>query len=150
MFASKALMRGRTFATSVKKLGIVGAGQMGTGIGIVASRHADIEVKFVDPFEGSRTGSAKFISSWCDKEMKKERLTAEEKEAVIGRISHHESMKALNDVDFCIEAANEDFELKTKIFKDLAGITPKDCILATNTSSISITKIAGLIPERAH
>jgi 3-hydroxybutyryl-CoA dehydrogenase len=56
----------------------------------------------------------------------------------------------LNDVDAVIEAANEDFGLKKKIFTDLANVTPAHCILASNTSSISLTKIAGTIPKRAH
>jgi 3-hydroxybutyryl-CoA dehydrogenase len=56
----------------------------------------------------------------------------------------------LNDVDFAIEAVNEDFNLKAKIFEDLAAVTPKHAILASNTSSISLTKIGGVIPSRAH
>jgi len=66
------------------------------------------------------------------------------------RISFHDSIKSLNDIDFAIEAANEDFLVKTKIFEDLASITPGHAILASNTSSISLTKIAGTIPARAH
>ena len=58
-------------------------------------------------------------------------------------------MKALDDVDFAIEAATEDYELKKKVFESLAGIAPKHAILASNTSSISITKIAGNLSERA-
>jgi 3-hydroxybutyryl-CoA dehydrogenase len=53
-------------------------------------------------------------------------------------------------VDFAVEAANEDFVLKARIFEDLAAITPAHAVLASNTSSISLTKIAGTIPQRAH
>ena len=62
----------RTFTTpplTVKRLGIVGAGQMGTGIGIVASRVAGIQVKFVEPNKHNLTKSKDFISTWCDKEI---------------------------------------------------------------------------------
>ena len=143
----------RTFTTPpllVNKVGIVGAGQMGTGIGIVASRVAGVQVSFVEPNKSNQKKSTDFIASWCDKEIQKERLTAEEKENVLSRISYYDSIKGLNDVDFAIEAANEDFVLKARIFEDLAAHTPKHAILASNTSSISLTKIAGTIPQRAH
>lgn len=135
----------------MNKVGIVGAGQMGTGIGIVASRVAGLQVKFIEPKKENQKRSHDFIVSWCDKEIQKERLTAEEKEDLIKRISYHDSIKhGLTDVDFAIEAANEDFVLKARIFEDLASSTPNHAILASNTSSISLTKIAGTIPQRAH
>jgi len=56
----------------------------------------------------------------------------------------------MSNVDFAVEAASEDFLLKKAIFGHLASVTPEHAILATNTSSISITKIAGCIPSRAH
>ena len=123
---------------------------MGTGIGIVASRVAGLQVRFVEPHSANQKQSIDFISSWCDKEIQKERLTAEEKEHVLSRITYHDSIKGLSDIDFAIEAANEDFVLKARIFEDLAAYTPKQAILASNTSSIALTKIAGIIPARAH
>ena len=70
-----------------------------------------------------------------------------EKKEFLERISFHDSIKTgLTDVDFAIEAANEDFVLKARIFEDLASTTPAHAVLASNTSSISITKIAGIIP----
>lgn len=70
---------------------------------------------------------------------------------MLSKITYHDSIKqGLGDVDFAIEAANEDFVLKARIFEDLASTTPKHAILASNTSSISLTKIAGTIPSRAH
>jgi len=56
----------------------------------------------------------------------------------------------MTDVDFVVEAASEDFVLKARIFEDLAAVAPSHAILASNTSSISLTKIAGTIPKRAH
>lgn len=84
---------------------------MGTGIGIVASRVAGIEVKFVEPFESSKLKSRSFINDWCDKEIKKNRLTEAEKKDVIGRISYHEEVKSLNDIDFAIEVRYERYKL---------------------------------------
>jgi 3-hydroxybutyryl-CoA dehydrogenase len=56
----------------------------------------------------------------------------------------------MTDVDFAVEAASEDFVLKARIFEDLAAVAPSHAVLASNTSSISLTKIAGTIPKRAH
>ena len=132
-------------------MGIVGAGQMGTGIGIVASRVAGCHVKFVEPREANQKRSRDFITSWCDKEILKERMKPEEKLDVLRKISYHDSIQnGFGDVDFAIEAANEDFVLKARIFEDLAAVTPNHAILASNTSSISLTKLGGTIPKRAH
>ena len=59
-------------------------------------------------------------------------------------------ISGLKDSNIVVEAVNENFELKRNIFMELAKVTQDDCILATNTSSISISKIAGCVPERAH
>ena len=138
------------FSSNIKKIGVVGAGQMGTGIGIVASRVAGLPVSFVDPSEKQLEMSQKMISKWCDKEIGKERMTEDNKKEIIGRISYHDKITNLTDVDFVVEAASENFKLKKMIFENLAAVTPGHAILATNTSSISITKLAGVIPDRAH
>lgn len=78
---------------------------MGTGIGLVASRHAGIEVKFVEPHETALIKSKAFIHDWCDKEIKKNRLTEAEKIDVIGRISYHKEIKSLNDIDYAVEVS---------------------------------------------
>ena len=77
-------------------------------------------------------------------------MTQEDKKHVIERISFHDSISDLKDVDFAVEAASEDFNLKAKIFTEMAAHAPAHAILASNTSSISLTKIAGVIPKRAH
>ena len=69
---------------------------------------------------------------------------------MLNSLTFTEAIEDLKESDFIVEAASEDFNLKKKIFKLLASIAPAHSILATNTSSISITKIAGCIPERAH
>lgn len=68
---------------------------------------------------------------------------------MLNRISWSSDLTSVSKANFCVEAVNEDFDLKKKIFKTLADTVPDDCILATNTSSISISKIAGTIPDRA-
>ena len=71
-------------------------------------------------------------------------MTESDKTTVCSHITFHDNINShLTDIDFAIEAANEDFVLKSRIFDDLAKSTPPHAILATNTSSISITKIAG-------
>lgn len=68
---------------------------------------------------------------------------------MLNNIAWSSELKALDNSNFIVEAVNEDFGLKKKIFKSLSETVPDDCILATNTSSISISKIAGTIPDRA-
>lgn len=82
------------------------------------------------------------MEKWLDKEIKKERCTEKEKYAVLLRVTCGNTLETAHDSDFVIEAVNEDFELKKKIFECMDRITDKETILATNTSSISITKIA--------
>ena len=140
----------RCFSTSIKNIGIVGAGQMGTGIGLVASRTAGLNVTLIDPSEASRHKSKTFSENWCQKEITKDRLTAAEASDVQNRIQYSGDVAGLDKCDFVIEAANEDFNLKKIIFEGMAKNAPDHAILATNTSSISISKIGGVVPERAH
>ena len=108
-------------------------------------------MKFVESRKENQERSRSFVASWLAKEIEKKRITEQERKDVLGRISYHDSIAyGLGDVDFAVEAANEDFVLKARIFDDLAATTPAHAILASNTSSISITKIAGIIPQRAH
>ena len=140
----------RAFSTATRHVGVIGAGQMGTGIGVVASRVAGLNVTMIDPYEASLTKSQDFIANWCQKEIAKERLTAAEAADVQNRISFSSDLGSLNNADFVIEAANEDFEIKKIIFQGLSKVVPDHAILASNTSSISISKIGGIIPDRAH
>ena len=123
---------------------------MGTGIGVVASRVAQLNVTMVDPSKNSLDRSQDFIANWCQKEIAKERLTQDESQDVKNRIKYSSDIASLSDVDFVIEAANEDFEIKRIIFQGVSKVVPDHTILATNTSSISISKIGGVIPDRAH
>jgi 3-hydroxyacyl-CoA dehydrogenase len=81
---------------------------MGTGIGIVASRTAGLNVKFVEAREDSTKRSSDFVNSWIEKEISKEKMNQDDKKSMLAKISYHNSISALNDVDFAIEV-NLDF-----------------------------------------
>jgi len=90
-----------------------------------------------------------FLEKWCDKEIGKNRLTNDEKYEVMNRFSYSTKLEDLDKTDLVVEAIVENFGVKQKVFQQLEQCTPKDTILASNTSSISITKIAGTVPDRA-
>ncbi|KAL2836525.1 3-hydroxyacyl-CoA dehydrogenase [Aspergillus pseudoustus] len=142
-------MASRAFSTSpvasaaeVKSLGVIGAGQMGLGIAIVAAQKAQVPVTLVDTSQASLDKGLKFADKLLDKDVSKERITREAADAARGRITSTVKLDDLASVDFIIEAVPEIPDLKTSIFSKIAQIAPKHAILATNTSSISITKIA--------
>ena len=84
------------------------------------------------------------IAKNLDREVAKNKITADDKAATLGRIAAVVDRAKLADCDFVIEAATEKFEIKTEIFRDLDRLTRPEVILASNTSSISITKLAAL------
>ncbi|KAH7046052.1 3-hydroxyacyl-CoA dehydrogenase [Macrophomina phaseolina] len=129
-------------AAEVKKLGVIGAGQMGLGIALVAAQKAQLPVKIVDNSQASIEKGLKFADKLLEKDVAKQRISQDEATATRGRLTSTTSLDELSDVDFVIEAVPEIPDLKTKIFSDLARIVPSHAILATNTSSISITRIA--------
>lgn len=129
-------------AAAVKKLGVIGAGQMGLGIALVAARHAGVPVTLLDSSQASIDKGLKFADKLLAKDVSKNRITQEESDTIRARLTPTTSMDDFSSVDFVIEAVPEIPELKFKIFRELAQIAPKHAILATNTSSISITRIA--------
>jgi 3-hydroxybutyryl-CoA dehydrogenase len=124
-----------------KKVGVVGAGQMGNGIAQVIAMHK-VPVAMVDVSQASLDKGMATIASSCDRLIKKQAMSEADKNEVLGLIQTATQMSALKDCDCVIEAATENVDLKLKIFTDLDGICGKDTVLCTNTSSISITKIA--------
>ena len=133
----------------IKAIGVVGAGTMGNGIAQVCAMAGyqvvmrDISMEFAQ--KGLNT-----ISKNLDRLVKKEKLSAEGKEEILGRIRLTERLEDLKDVNFVVEAATENVEIKEQIFKDLDSIMAPGVVLASNTSSISITKIAAFTkrPEK--
>lgn len=129
--------------SAVQKIGIVGAGQMGNGIAQVAAAQ-NFEVVMFDISLASLEKGLGTISSSCDRLIKKAAMTEDQKKGLLGQIKPTTSMNDLATCDFVVEAATENIELKLNIFKQLDEIVKKGAILTSNTSSISITKIASV------
>jgi 3-hydroxybutyryl-CoA dehydrogenase len=126
---------------NVQTLGVVGAGQMGNGIAQVAAG-VGMKVVMVDIAQPAIDKGMTTISTSCDRLIKKEKMTDAEKKTLLSNITTSTDMKALGSCDLIVEAATENIELKLKIFKQLDEIAKPQAILCTNTSSISVTKIA--------
>ena len=125
----------------VKTFGVIGAGQMGNGIAQVAAASGlavimnDVKQEFVD--KGLKT-----IGGILARNVEKGKMTAAEKDALLGRIKSSVSLKDMAAADFVVEAATEKQDIKFQIFRDLDQICKPGAILATNTSSIPIGRIA--------
>ncbi|CAJ1351471.1 unnamed protein product [Effrenium voratum] len=139
------------------RVGVVGCGQMGTGIAIVAARHPRLEVVALDAFPASLERSKAFVAEWAAKEAKKGRMSETEVADFLqllsfGSLEDEAFLRAVvPGLDFVIEAVSEDLEVKQSCYGALeaAGLREQS-ILASNTSSISITKLASQVsrPER--
>jgi 3-hydroxybutyryl-CoA dehydrogenase len=132
-----------------KKVGVVGAGTMGNGIAQVAAQIGcdvvmrDIEDAFVER-------GMKNIDNFLSRSVEKGKLDSNEKDAILGRVKGTTDMSQLKEVDFVIEAVIEDLELKKSVFKELDELCRPEVVLASNTSSMSLTEIAASTkrPER--
>lgn len=120
--------------------GVIGAGTMGNGIAQVAAR-AGFDVVMRDVADEFLARGMMAIDRSLQRDVDKERLGPEEKEAIIGRIRTATDLDALSDAFVVIEAVTENFSVKAEVFRALDTITKPDAILASNTSSISITKL---------
>jgi len=127
----------------IQRVGVIGAGTMGNGIAHVFARSGydvvlcDVEQRFLD--RGLDT-----IGKNLDREVAKSKITAADKAAALGRITPAIDRAKLAECHFVVEAATEKFDIKAEIFRDLDRLLKPEVILASNTSSISITKIAAL------
>jgi 3-hydroxybutyryl-CoA dehydrogenase len=128
---------------NIQRVGVVGAGTMGNGIAHVFARSGyavvlcDVEQRFLD--RGMDT-----IGKNLDREVAKNKISAADKAATLKRIEPAVGRAKLADCDFVVEAATEKFDIKAEIFRDLDRLCRPEIILASNTSSISITKLAAL------
>jgi 3-hydroxybutyryl-CoA dehydrogenase len=125
----------------IKTIGVIGSGQMGNGIAHVAAQNG-YKVILNDIDQGRLQNALKTITSNLDRMLAKEKITAEVKDKTLSNIEITTDLTKMSSAQLVIEAATEKVDLKLELFKVLDGITPKDTILASNTSSISITKIA--------
>jgi 3-hydroxybutyryl-CoA dehydrogenase len=125
----------------IQNLGVIGAGQMGNGIAQVAAS-CGIKVVMMDVNPAAVEKGLATIKGSCDRLIKKEKMTEAQKNTLLGNIQTATDMKGLSLCDFVVEAATENIELKLKIFAQADEVINKNAILCTNTSSISVTKIA--------
>jgi 3-hydroxybutyryl-CoA dehydrogenase len=126
---------------AIEKFGVIGAGQMGAGIAQVAAA-SGLQVVMSDIKEEFTAKGLSGIAKNLAKSVEKEKISAAERDAVLGRITTTTNLADMAEVDFVVEAAVEREDLKFKLFQDLDGICPPTTILATNTSSIPIGRIA--------
>jgi 3-hydroxybutyryl-CoA dehydrogenase len=125
----------------IKTIGVVGAGQMGAGIAQVAAA-VGVTVLLADiDLAAAQKGIAGIVAR-LGRDVEKAKITAEQRDATVARLTAVEGLAGLADVDLVIEAATENEGLKKRIFADLHKICRADTLLATNTSSIPITRIA--------
>ncbi len=136
-------------ASRIQKVGVIGAGQMGRGIAQVAAA-AGLDVFLCDASGALAEAGKAAIAVALGKLVFKGKMSAEDRGAILGRIHPGEGLAALGEANLAIEAATENLELKLKIFQDADRALPRGAILASNTSSISITRLAASTgrPER--
>jgi 3-hydroxybutyryl-CoA dehydrogenase len=128
---------------TIKTIGVIGAGQMGNGICQVAASPGGLNVIMNDIADQFVDRGFDTISKNLDRLVAKEKLTADQKKEILSRIKKSTNIEDMKDADFVVEAAIEREDLKLALFKKLDEICKPGVILATNTSSIPITRIAG-------
>jgi 3-hydroxybutyryl-CoA dehydrogenase len=133
---------------SPQTIGVIGAGTMGAGIAQVGAL-AGLSVVMLDIDEKRVTKGRDAIAGGLERLVKKAKLSAAERDSALARLRGATDYGALGDADLIIEAATEDEALKLKILRQADGLAKKDAILATNTSSISITKLAAAMKRPA-
>jgi 3-hydroxybutyryl-CoA dehydrogenase len=126
----------------IKTIGVIGAGQMGNGIAQVSAA-AGFNVIMNDISQEFCQRGLDTIKNSLGRLVKKEKITAEEQDAILGRIQLSTDIADMKSADFVVEAATERLDLKLDIFRKLDEICEPGVVLSSNTSSISITKIAG-------
>jgi len=125
----------------IKTVGVIGAGTMGNGIAHVFAK-SGYSVVLVETQQAALDRGVQAIGKNLERELAKNKITAQERESALKRIEPVLDRKALAKCDFVVEAAFERFEVKQEIFRDLDQICRPEVVLSSNTSSISITKIA--------
>ncbi|KZT72449.1 hypothetical protein DAEQUDRAFT_705606 [Daedalea quercina L-15889] len=138
-------------AHGIRTLGVLGAGQMGLGITYVSALHARVPVLLYDRSSSQVQNGLKLMDKLLAKDVGKGKITAEQASEARERVTvvgQEKGMQGLRDVDMVVEAVSENLSLKQSIFRNLSAELSPSAILASNTSSISITKIAAsTIPE---
>lgn len=129
--------------TSITSVGIIGAGTMGNGIA-QACATSGINVVMIDISDAAVAKGVAAVSGSLDRLLKKEKITAADKDAALARIKGSTNYDDLKGTQLVIEAATENYDLKVKILKQIDALVDAEVIIASNTSSISITKLAAV------
>jgi len=124
------------------KVSVIGAGTMGTGIAQIAATKG-YEVCLYDSFDGATENAKSKLEKILKRLIEKKRITTEEKDNILGRILFSKELKEIRGSKLIIEAIIENLEIKQEVFAEIENIVNEDCIIASNTSSLSIASIAG-------
>ncbi len=128
----------------MKNIAVIGAGTMGNGIAHVFAQHG-YQVNLIDISPDALDRALKTIEKNLDRMLSKEKITAETKKNTLSNLHKITNLKeGVSNADLVVEAATENMDIKLSIFKEMDQFAPANCILSTNTSSISITKIAAV------
>ena len=129
-------------SNSIQQVAVIGAGTMGNGIAHVFAQNG-FSVRLIDVNQAQLEKAMQSISKNLDRQVSKGTITEDQKKAALANINIFNEISAgVANAELIVEAATENTALKLKIFQELDSFAPQNCILATNTSSISITKIA--------
>lgn len=134
--------------SNVKSIAVIGAGTMGSGIALTAAMNG-ISAHQIDVSSEQLDRAKSYHKKTLDRNVEKQRMTAADAAAALKLITYHGNMKSAADADFAVEAVSENIELKKKIFQQMLETFRKEVILATNTSSISITALAASVDVAA-
>ncbi|HWS15673.1 MAG TPA: 3-hydroxyacyl-CoA dehydrogenase family protein [Candidatus Methylomirabilis sp.] len=132
----------------IKTVGVIGVGSMGAGIAQVAAQ-SGFQVKVVDVGDAAWARGQKAIAKSLERMVAKEKITAEQMNEALGRITFSTDVHTLTGVPFLFEAVFEDVDVKKELFGRLDAVCGDDVVYATNTSSISITEMASLVKRPA-
>lgn len=129
---------------NIQHVGVIGAGTMGNGIAQVCAL-AGLDVTMLDVSDDALGRGVSTIAASLDRLVKKEKLHAEDKDLALGRIRSTVSYEELRSAGLVIEAATERLDIKLRILRDIEAVVSDDAVIATNTSSISITQLAAVL-----
>jgi 3-hydroxybutyryl-CoA dehydrogenase len=134
---------------SVQRIGVIGAGTMGNGIAQICAV-AGLQVTMIDVSDAAVERGMKALAGSLDRPVKKEKLEPAQKDAALALVQGATDYAALKGADLVIEAATENLELKLRILRQIDALVPESTVIATNTSSISITQLAAVVthPQR--